>query len=407
MLEEIIVEPAMWPSVGVALGLALGLAYLVSMIVGRLARALLVSAVGDSDAAMSSPAVRRPVRIIVVIIFILAAVALTFPALELAGIPTTVGLPSEVLLTWLFQSGLRIVLIGVFAYVVTRIIGVLVRRFEFEVSRGTELDAIERGKRARTLGGLIQNALAVLILGVSALMILRELRMDIMPILTGAGIVGLAVGFGAQTLVRDIIAGFFLILENQVRIGDVAAINGTGGLVEAINLRTIVLRDLEGTVHVFPNGTINTLSNRTKDFSFAVLDVGVAYKEDTDQVVTVLKEVASELMEDPAFRPRILQPLEVLGVEAFKDSEVTIRVRFKTVPLAQWDVSREFRRRIKKAFDARGIEIPFPHVSVYFGSASRPWRVEHLEMAGGPGQREAPPAWIGPAGRGGQGGGNQ
>jgi small conductance mechanosensitive channel len=236
-----------------------------------------------------------------------------------------------------------------------------------------DLSALERLKRAQTLGRLLKNAVNVVVTSIAVLMILRELNIDILPILTGAGVAGLAVGFGAQTLVKDLIAGFFLILENQVRVGDVAQINGTGGLVEAIRLRTIVLRDLTGTVHVFPNGSITTLSNLTKDFSFAVLDVGVAYKEDTDRVVEVLREVADELQGDPEHGPAILEPLEVLGVDAFGDSQVTIKIRLKTVPLRQWTVGREFRRRIKKAFDAAGIEIPFPHLSVYFGEASKPF----------------------------------
>src|SRR5262249_25119301 len=149
-----------------------------------------------------------------------------------------------------------------------RMTALLVSRFEHEMGLGTSLDALERAKRARTLGSVVQNVISVLVIGIGTLMILKEFQVDIAPVLTGAGIVGLAVGFGAQTLVRDIISGFFLILENQVRVGDSAAINGTGGLVEAINLRTIVLRDLEGTVHVFPNGAITTLANRSKDYSY-------------------------------------------------------------------------------------------------------------------------------------------
>ena len=195
----------------------------------------------------------------------------------------------------------------------------------------------------------------------------------------------LAVGFGAQTLVRDVISGFFLIFENHLRVGDVAMIEGTGGIVEAINLRTTVLRDLEGTVHVFPNGSFSRVSNRTKEFSYYVVDVGVAYKEDTDRVCEVLRAVAQDLQRDPAYSPSILAPLEVLGVDAFADSQVTIKVRIKTIPLKQWEVGRELRRRIKQAFDRHGIEIPFPHLSVYFGEASRPWRLETVDARGGSG----------------------
>jgi small conductance mechanosensitive channel len=178
---------------------------------------------------------------------------------------------------------------------------------------------------------------------------------DITPILTGAGIVGLAVGFGAQTLVRDIISGFFVILENQVRVGDAAVINGVNGLVEAVNLRTIILRDGEGVVHIFPNGAVTTLANRTKDYSYAVVDVGIAYREDPDSVIVLLREIGAKLEEDPAFRGSVLEPVEVIGIEALGDARITIRTRIKTVPLRQWDVARDFRRRIKKTFDERGI----------------------------------------------------
>jgi small conductance mechanosensitive channel len=253
---------------------------------------------------------------------------------------------------------------------------------------------MEQLKRARTLSRLVQNGLTTVVAIVAALMILRELRIDIMPILTGAGIVGLAVGFGAQTLVKDLIGGFFLTFENQVRVGDVATINGTGGLVEAINLRTIVLRDLQGTVHVFPNGSIERLSNLTKDFSYYVVDVGVAYKEDTDAVAAVLQEVGADLLADPAYGASILAPLEVLGVDDFGDSQVTIKVRIKTLPIRQWEVGRELRRRIKNTFDAKGIEIPFPHVSVYFGEASRPFQLQQTgvreSVPGAPAKAQLP-----------------
>jgi moderate conductance mechanosensitive channel len=200
----------------------------------------------------------------------------------------------------------------------------------------------------------------VLIVAVAVVMVMKELHLDIGPVLTSAGIAGVALGFGAQWLVRDIISGFFLILEDQVRVGDVAAINGVGGLVEQLNLRTIVLRDMEGTVHVIPNGAITTLANKSKDFSYYVMDLGVSYREDTDRVGDVLRKIGHELQSDPAFGPFILAPVEVLGVEAFTDWAIQLRLRIKTVPLKQWEVGRELRRRIKKTFDAEGIEIPFP-----------------------------------------------
>ena len=172
------------------------------------------------------------------------------------------------------------------------------------------------------------------------------------------GIVGLAVGFGAQTLVKDLIAGFFLTLENQVRVGDVAVINGTGGLVEEINLRTIVLRDGDGTVHIFPNGSIDKLANRTKDFSWAVVEVGVSYHEDPDRIIALLRELANGVRSDPKLGPSILEPAEVLGIEAFEEARMIIRARLKTLPLRQWDVARELRRRIVHAFAEQGIVVP-------------------------------------------------
>ena len=189
-------------------------------------------------------------------------------------------------------------------------------------------------------------------------MILRELDLDITPILTGAGIVGLAVGFGAQTLVKDVISGFFLILENQVRVGDVAAINGTGGLVEAITLRTIVLRDGTGTVHIFPNGSITTLANQSKDFSFYVIDLGVDYDEDPDRVIAGDARGGDELRADPKFAPSISQPLEVMRRRQLRRVADHVKSRIKTLPLKQWEVGRELRRRLVKRFAAEGIKFP-------------------------------------------------
>jgi len=206
----------------------------------------------------------------------------------------------------------------------------------------------------------------------AALVVLRELGVEIGPILASAGVAGLAIGFGAQNLVRDVISGFFMILENQVRVGDVAVVNGTGGLVERVNFRTIVLRDLSGIVHVFPNGTITTLANLTREWSAYVFDIGVAYKEDVDRVMEIMREVGRELRADEKFGHNMVADVEVFGVDAFADSAVVIKGRLRTKPIKQWDVGREYRRRLKHAFDAQGIEIPFPHRSIFFGEASKP-----------------------------------
>ena len=212
------------------------------------------------------------------------------------------------------------------------------RRFEHEVSQGTSLDALERAKRARTLGSLINNVTTITITGAAVLIVLDEFGVNITPVLTGAGIAGLAVGFGAQTLVRDIISGFFMILEDQVRVGDSAAINGTGGLVEQINLRTIVLRDEEGTLHVFPNGSITTLANRSKDFSYYVITMGIPYHEDVDRVTVILRDVGAELQKDSHYGAFILEPIEIMGVDAFADWAMQLKLRIKTVPQRQGEV---------------------------------------------------------------------
>ncbi|MBA2302387.1 MAG: mechanosensitive ion channel [Acidobacteria bacterium] len=351
--------PVEWQKVALALLPALLIAWLAAGLVRRVATRALQSIVRDT-VAPSSPLVRGPLRLIGAASFVLVFGLIIAPVFEVAGLHPRTGVRLRPLATWVFDSGLRIVLIGVLGYALVRAVTLLVKRFEHEVNRGTSLDALERAKRARTLGSLIRNVSSALIGGIAILMILRELGVDIAPVLAGAGVVGLAVGFGAQTLVRDVISGFFLILEDQVRVGDVAAINGQGGLVEAINLRTIVLRDTEGTVHVFPNGAITTLANRSKDFSYYVIDLGISYREDPDRVAGVLKEIGAGMQADDRFGPVILAPIEVLGVNGFGDWAVQLQLRIKTVPLKQWEVGRELRRRILRVFDERGIEIPFP-----------------------------------------------
>ncbi|HOJ43955.1 MAG TPA: mechanosensitive ion channel family protein, partial [Syntrophorhabdaceae bacterium] len=223
-------------------------------------------------------------------------------------------------------------------------------------------------KRTQTLGTIIRYALTAVILGVASMMILRELGINIGPVLAAAGIVGVAVGFGAQSLVKDVISGFFIILEDQIRVGDVVEIGGKGGLVEKIGLKTIVLRDLAGNVHFVPNGEIKVVTNMTKEYSRYVFDIGIAYKEDVDRVMEVIKEIDEELRNDPEFKDDIIAPIEVLGVDQFASSSVIIKARTTTVPIKQWRIGREFNRRIKKKFDELGIEIPFPHVTLFMGT---------------------------------------
>ena len=282
------------------------------------------------------------------------------------------------------QSVLRIVLIIVASYVGVKFLRIAIDRVEAMLIRAGEATEEIPGvtkKRVTTLSSVLRTIAVGLIWTMAIVVSLDQVGLDITPILAGAGIIGLAVGFGAQNLVRDIISGFFLILENQVRVGDVAIINGTGGLVEAITFRTVVLRDLSAVVHVFPNGSINTLSNMTKGWSAYVIDVGVAYKEDTDRVVQVMCQVDEEMRQDPQFEPKMLGPIEIFGVDNFGESEVTIKARLRTHPIQQWNVGREYRRRLKKAFDAVGIEIPFPHRTLYMGEASLPFQLSIKEAA--------------------------
>jgi small conductance mechanosensitive channel len=214
---------------------------------------------------------------------------------------------------------------------------------------------LEWQRRAATLGGILTRLVTAAVAFFAVLMLLRELSIDIVPILTGAGIAGLAIGFGAQNLVRDVISGFFLILEDQVRVGDLARVNGVAGVVEQINLRTIVVRDVEGAVQVFPNGTITALANLSKQFAYAIVDMRVAYTENMDRVMGTMREVGAAMQSDPAWGALVLAPLEIIGVESLADGAATIRARFKTQPLNQGKVGNELRRRLMMAFVGRGI----------------------------------------------------
>ncbi len=280
----------------------------------------------------------------------------------------------------------RILLILFLAWFGMVVLRKILRQFEqglLKQSKMTGEPSSESEKRVETLIRLVRQAALIVLWVTTVLIILNEIGLNIGPILASAGILGLAVGFGAQNLVRDFISGFFFILENQVRVGDVAIVNGTGGLVERVNFRTIVLRDLEGIVHVFPNGAISTLSNLTNEWSAYVFDIGVAYKENTDKVIEVMNKVGSEMKQDEVLGAFMLEEPEIFGVDKFDHSAVVIKGRIKTQPIRQWQVGREYLRRIKLAFDHAGIEIPFPHQTIYFGEASKPIEVALLEKLKG------------------------
>lgn len=280
------------------------------------------------------------------------------------------------------KTGMRLSMLLVLAWILTKVLRKFLQRLEtrlLDKSVAAGEPPSESQKRIETIVRLIRQATLVVIWLTVGLVILKEIGVEIGPIIASAGIAGLAIGFGAQNLVRDVISGFFIILENQIRIGDVAIINGTGGLVERINFRTTVLRDLSGIVHVFPNGTINTLSNLTNDWSAYVFDIGVAYKENTDHVIDIMREVGKSMLEDGHFGKLMLEEPEIFGVDQFADSAVIIKGRIKTRPIRQWEVGREYLRRIKHAFDKHQVEIPFPHRSVYFGEQSKPFDIKLLE----------------------------
>ena len=268
---------------------------------------------------------------------------------------------------WLSTSGLRVMILFIGMAVLLSLVKRLVDRFR-RLYEDT-LQGHAQRKRVDTLTHVVRDVARVLVLTVGTMMILSEIGVDLKPLLAAAGLGGLAIGFGAQSLVKDVISGFFILLEDSVRVGDVVEIAGVSGLVEEVKLRTVTLRDLSGNVHVVPNGVIDRVKNMTKLYSYYLFDVGVAYREDVDEVMAVLKDIAEEVRGDAKFAADILEPLEMLGVDQFADSAVIIKCRIKTNPCQQWRVGREMNRRIKKTFDAKGIEIPFPHRTIYWGEA--------------------------------------
>lgn len=262
-------------------------------------------------------------------------------------------------------TALHVVLILGLTWLALRVSRRLIVRLRRHLQQG--LDDLERIKRLDTLGRVFRYVATVVITLVGGMLVLSEVGISIAPILATAGVLGIAIGFGAQSLVKDYFNGFFLLLEDQIRQGDVIEVAGKAGLVEEMTLRYIRLRDYEGSVHTIPNGIVDTVTNRSRGFAFAVIDIGVAYREDIDEVYAVMREVASELRADPELGDKIVDDIEVAGVDNWADSAVVIRCRFKVKPLEQWGVRRAYLYRLKKAFDAAGIEIPYPHLTVYAG----------------------------------------
>jgi moderate conductance mechanosensitive channel len=272
----------------------------------------------------------------------------------------------------LLLRAFQIVVILLLAFAAFRIVRALIRGvLAREVDEDDPVIKRAREQRMQTLASLLGNVAGVVISVMAGLTVLNAF-LPIGPILASVGVFGLAFSFGAQSLVKDVISGTFLLIEGQYGVGDIVRIGDVSGLVEKITIRTTILRDGHGVVHIIPNGAISRVSNMTKNWSRAVLDIGVAYKENVDEVMAVMREVGAELRADPEWGPLLLDDCEVLGVDAFGDSAVIIRMNAKTLPLKQFPVARELRRRIKNRFDAEGIEIPFPHVSFYWGEGQRP-----------------------------------
>lgn len=265
----------------------------------------------------------------------------------------------------ILRVALVLVLWGVALRVIHRVIPHL---REALISRQTDG---ESSQRIRTLSRVVRYTLTVAASVVASLLVLGEFGVSVAPLLGAAGVVGIAIGFGAQNLVKDYFTGFFLLLEDQIRIGDVVEAGGKGGLVEELTLRYLKLRDYSGNVHFVPNGNITTVTNMSMGFAYAVIDANIAYGEDIDQAIAVMRRTGEEISRDPAYAGRLLEPLEIAGVENWADSAIVIRCRFKVAPPAQWDVRREYLRRLKQTFDQEGIEIPYPHMKVFMQQPER------------------------------------
>jgi small conductance mechanosensitive channel len=339
---------------------AVVLAFIAAAVVVRIAHGLVhrlldaLDIVGVENRAAMHARAKQLTRALTLLGYGMAAVASVSLAVSRAGL-TEAQWDPRLVGRWAVTHGVNVVIIIAGAFVVVRAANFAIEHLQFKMSRRHAATDLEWQRRAATLGGILTSLVSAVVGFVAVLMLLRELSIDVVPILTGAGIAGLAIGFGAQNLVRDVISGFFLILEDQVRIGDVARINGVGGTVEQINLRTIVLRDGEGAVQVFPCGSITALANLSKQFAYAIVDMKVAYGENMDRVLGTMREVGASVERDSVWGPLVLAPLDIVGVESLEGGVATVRVKFKTLPLNQGKVANELRRRLMSTFVGRGI----------------------------------------------------
>jgi small-conductance mechanosensitive channel len=338
-------------------------AFAVATIVVRVAHAVVqrlldtIAIVSPANRAALHIRARHLKRAVTLLAYTVAAVA----SLSLAVAQLGLGRPGwdlELLGRWVLNHGVNLVVIVVGGYVVVRAANFVVEHLQARLGQLHAPDDFEYQRRAATLGGMASNLVTAMVVFAATLMLLRELSIDVLPILTGAGIAGLAVGFGGQNLVRDVIAGFFLILEDQVRVGDTARINGITGTVDQIKLRTILLRDGDGALFVFPNGSVTTLANLSREYLYAVVDVRVAYTENVTRVFGTISAVGSAMERDATWGGLLLAPVEVLGIESLADGLATVRVRCKTAPFNQGKVANELRARLMSGFVRSGIR-PF------------------------------------------------
>jgi len=339
---------------------AVVLAFAAAAIVVRIARAIVqrllggLDIVGSENREVVQARARQLIRALTLLAYGIAIVVSISLALSRLGFGEP-GWDFRQAARWTVTHGLNVIIIVLGAFMVTRLANLGIDHLQFKLARSKATTDLEWQRRATTLRRILTSLVTAVVVFMSILMLLRELTIDVVPLLTGAGIAGLAVGFGAQNLVRDVISGFFLILEDQVRIGDLARINGIAGIVEQIKLRTILLRDGEGAVHVFPNGTITALANLSKQFAYAVVDIKVAYTENLDRVLGTIREVGTAIERDPAWGPIVLAPLEIIGIVSLDGGAATIQMRFKTLPLTQGKVANELRRRLIGTLVGRGI----------------------------------------------------
>ena len=342
---------------------AVALAFALAAVVARVAHAVIqrvlkaLDIVGAENREAVHARARQLKHALTLLAYGIAALASISLALQRFGINEPRWDP-RLLGHWAMTHGINVVIILAGAFIVVRAANLAIDHFKFKLARRHASGDLEWQRRSTTLGVILTSMVSVTVGFVTILMLLRELSIDVLPILTGAGIAGLAIGFGAQNLVRDVISGFFVILEDQVRIGDLARVNGVAGTVEQINLRTIVVRDGEGAVQVFPNGTITALANLSKQFAFAIVDVKIAYNENMDRVWGTIREVGTAMERDAQLGALLLGPIDIVGVESLDGGVATVRVKFKTQPLNQGKVASELRRRLMSAFVGRGIK-PF------------------------------------------------